>query len=52
MKIKCDSEKKYNIFDDIPEDEMTKPAEVLIGKLDIMSETEFREISFDKSIED
>ena len=52
MKIKCDSEGKYCILDDIPEDEMKKLTEVLIGKLDIMSEAEFREISFDETFED
>lgn len=44
-----------NVFDAIPDiedDEMKKLAEVLISKLDIMSEAEFREISFDETFED
>ena len=44
-----------NIFDTIPDiedDEMKKLAEVLIGKLNIMSEVEFIEISFDETFED
>lgn len=44
-----------NIFETIPDiedDEMKKLAEVLIGKLDIISEAEFREISFDETFED
>lgn len=43
-----------NIFDAIPDiedDEMKKLAEVLIGKLDIMSDAEFREIGFDETFE-
>lgn len=43
-----------NIFDavpDIEDDDMKKLAEVLIGKLDIMSEAEFREIGFDETFE-
>ena len=44
-----------NIFETIPDiedDEMKKLAEVLIGKLDIMTEAEFRDISFDETFED
>ena len=44
-----------NIFETIPDiedDEMKKLAEVLIGKLDIMTEAEFREISFEETFED
>ena len=44
-----------NIFETIPDiedDEMKKLAEVLIGKLNIMSEVEFIEISFDETFED
>ena len=44
-----------NIFDTIPdieEEEMKKLAEVLIGKLDIMTEAEFRDISFEETFED
>ncbi len=43
-----------NIFDTIPDiedEEMKKLAEVLIGKLDIMTEAEFRDISFDETFE-
>ena len=52
MKIKRDSEGKYCILDDIPEDEMTKPAEVLIGKPSIMSDTELIKFRFDKTLDD
>lgn len=44
-----------NIFETIPDiedDEMKKLAEVLIGKLDIMTEAEFRDISFEETFED
>ena len=44
-----------NIFETIPDiedDEMKKLAEVLIGKLDIISEAEFRDISFEETFED
>lgn len=44
-----------NIFETIPDiedEEMKKLAEVLIGKLDIMTEAEFRDISFDETFED
>ena len=43
-----------NIFETIPDiedEEMKKLAEVLIGKLDIMSEAEFRDISFEATFE-
>lgn len=43
-----------NIFETIPDiedDEMKKLAEVLIGKLDIMTEAEFRDISFEEIFE-
>ena len=42
----------FNIISDIEDDDMKKLAEVLIGKLDIIPETEFREISFDETFED
>lgn len=44
-----------NIFDTIPDiedEEIKKLAERLIGKLDIMSEAEFRDISFEETFED
>lgn len=44
-----------NIFETIPDiedDEMKKLAEVLSGKLDIMTEAEFRDISFEETFED
>lgn len=44
-----------NIFETIPDiedEEMKKLAEVLIGKLDIMTEAEFRDISFEETFED
>lgn len=43
-----------NIFETIPDiedEEMKKFAEVLIGKLDIMTEAEFRDISFEEIFE-
>lgn len=43
-----------NIFETIPDiedEEMKKLAEVLIGKLDIMTEAEFRDISFEETFE-
>lgn len=43
-----------NIFETIPDiedEEMKKLAEVLIGKLDIMTEAEFRDISFEEIFE-
>ncbi len=42
----------FNIISDIEDDDMKKLAEVLIGKLDIIPETEFREISFDETFDD
>lgn len=44
-----------NIFETIPDiedEEIKKLAERLIGKLDIMSEAEFRDISFEETFED
>lgn len=44
-----------NIFETIPDiedDEMKKLAEVLIGKLDIMTEAEFRDISIEETFDD